>query len=64
MILYSTSQCFVSFQLVKVDGKRTDYPDYSLEKIKVYLGINNSPMSRKDYYQENVFHAKRVRYSN
>ena len=54
----------VSFQLIKVDQKRTDYPDYPLEKVKVYLGINNSPMSHKDYYQENVFHAKRVRYFN
>ena len=62
MIWNSSSQFIVIFQLIKVDHKTTDYPDYPLEKVKVYLGINNSPMSHKEYYQENVFHAKRVRY--
>jgi len=59
----TAAHCFciaMPCKLIKVDRKTTDYPDYPLEKVKVYLGINNSPMSHKEYYQENVFHAKRV----
>ena len=48
------------FQQIRVDGKMTDYPDFSLEQIQVFLGINNSPTSRKSYYKENNFYAKNI----
>ena len=42
------------------EGKRTHKPNYDLSAVKIYLGINNSPVEDKDRYRENIYHAKDV----
>ena len=53
--------CCCRIQEVISEGKRTQKPDYDLSGVKIYLGINNSPVHDKDRYRKNIYHAKDVK---
>ena len=42
------------------DGKKTHKPDFDMTEVKIYLGINNSPLSDRDRYKENIYHPKDI----
>ena len=43
-----------------LDGKRTHKPDFDLKGVKIYLGINNSPLNDKDRYKKNRYIPKDI----
>ena len=47
-------------KVVNVEGARTNVITYNPEIIKVYAGLNRTPMSRKDKFPEFIYKMSQV----
>ena len=50
--------CCCHMQEIISEGKRTHKPSYDLSGVKIYLGINNSPLEDKDSFRINIYLSK------
>ena len=52
--------CHSSLKTIVSDGRKTHKPDFDMKKVKIYLGINNSPLEDRDRYKKNIYYPKDI----